>query len=243
MASTSLCTDRLTRSSLLQDARNGDRESLGRLFLPYSGGMYLSALRITGNPADAEDVRQEALLKAMSRLDQFAGAKEASHDDLHAWVSRIASNAAIDAIRKRRDGRVFSLDEPSGTNDETLSANIAARTDNPEQRFARQEMRGLMADAIAQLSPDLRRACLLRDVLQYSTQEVAEHLGISAMAVRLRLFRAHRRLREKLSHASQSRKEQSAYARNPRQIPMRVESRRRETPIPFGAFAGYACGD
>jgi predicted RNA polymerase sigma factor len=56
----------------------------------------------------------------------------------------------------------------------------------------------LLAKAIVQLPPDLRQACLLRDVLHYSTQEVASRLGISVVAVRLRLFRAHRRLREKL---------------------------------------------
>jgi predicted RNA polymerase sigma factor len=56
----------------------------------------------------------------------------------------------------------------------------------------------LLAKAIAQLPPDLRQACLLRDVLHYSTQEVAGRLGISVVAVRLRLFRAHRRLRERL---------------------------------------------
>ena len=243
MCSTSLCMDGLTRSALLKDARNGDRESLARLILPYSTGMYLGALRLTGNPADAEDVRQEAFLKAMSRLDQFAGTKDDTRDDLGAWVSRIASNAAIDVIRKRRDGKVFSMEEPSRTSDKTWGANLAARGDNPEERFARQEVRKLMADAIAQLSPDLRRACLLRDVLQYSTQEVAEQLGISAMAVRLRLFRAHRRLREKLNHEPQLRKEQLASAKNPRQIAVPVEPRRREAAIPFGAYAEYACGD
>ena len=56
----------------------------------------------------------------------------------------------------------------------------------------------LLAKAIVQLPPDLRQACLLRDVLHYSTQEVASRLGISVVAVRLRLFRARRRLREKL---------------------------------------------
>jgi RNA polymerase sigma-70 factor (ECF subfamily) len=237
--------DGVTRSALLKDARNGDRESLARLILPYSTGMYLGALRLTGNPADAEDARQEAFLKAISRLDQFAGAKEETRDDLHAWVSRIASNAAIDVIRKRRDGKVLSMEEPSGTNEETLGSNFVALGDNPEERFARQEVRKLMADAIAQLSPDLRRACLLRDVLQYSTQEAAEQLGISAMAVRLRLFRAHRRLREKLNYAPQFRKERprSACAKNPRQIPVRLEPRKRETAIPFGACTEYACGD
>jgi hypothetical protein len=59
----------------------------------------------------------------------------------------------------------------------------------------------MLAKAIVQLPPDLRQACLLRDVLHYSTQEVASRLGISLVAVRLRLFRAHRRLREKLQQS------------------------------------------
>jgi len=54
---------------------------------------------------------------------------------------------------------------------------VTACEDNPEERFARREMRKLMADAIQQLAPDMRQVCLLRDVLQYSTQEVAERLG------------------------------------------------------------------
>src|SRR6266404_3575160 len=69
---------------------------------------------------------------------------------------------------------------------------------DPEERCARRELGQLLAKAIVQLPPDLRQACLLRDVLHYSTQEVAGRLGISVVAVRLRLFRAHRRLREKL---------------------------------------------
>ncbi len=198
MCSTSLCLDGATRSALLTQARKGNRESLAKLILPYAPGLYLGALRMTRNPADAEDVRQDAFLKAMTRLEQFAGTPGENRDDLHAWVSRIAANASIDVIRKRRDGRVFSLEEPNGAGDETLGSNVTACEDNPEERFARREMRKLMADAIAQLAPELRQVCLLRDVLQYSTQESAERVGISAMAVRLRLFRAHRRLRERL---------------------------------------------
>jgi RNA polymerase sigma-70 factor (ECF subfamily) len=257
MGSTSLCMDGITRTALLKEARRGDRESLARLILPYSPGVYLGALRLTGNPADAEDVRQEAFLKAMTRLDQFVGAQEEARDDLHAWVSRIASNAAIDVIRKRRDGRLFSLEQPAGASEETLGGKVAASGDNPEERLARREMRKLMADAIAQLPPDLRRACLLRDILQYSTQEVADRLGISAMAVRLRLFRAHRRLREQLSETSRARKDrqasvspcveaglQSGSSVFARERTLRRASARKHAPaIPFGAYAGYACGD
>jgi RNA polymerase sigma-70 factor, ECF subfamily len=243
MCSTSLCLDGATRSALLLQARKGDRESLAKLILPYAPGLYLGALRLTRNPADAEDVRQDAFLKVMTRLEQFAGTPSENRDDLHAWVSRITANASIDVIRKRRDGRLFSLEEPNGAGDETLGSNVTAREDNPEERFARREMRRLMAEAITQLAPDLRQACLLRDVLQYSTQEVAERLGISAMAVRLRLFRAHRRLREKLSLALQPARRRQARAEAAVQIERRREERQRERRVPLAAFAECVCGD
>lgn len=242
MCSTSVFLDGAARSALLTQARKGDRESLARLILPYAPTMYLSALRMTRNPADAEDVRQESFLKAMTRLDQFAGTPGENRDDLYAWVSRIAANASIDMIRKRRDGKLFSLEEPNGASDETLGSNMTAREDNPEQRCARREMRTLMAQAIAQLPPDLRQACLLRDVLQYSTQEVAERLGISAMAVRLRLFRAHRRLREKLSVATQPARQLQTRPAAPR-LALRVTEYQREQSVPLAAFAECACGD
>jgi RNA polymerase sigma-70 factor (ECF subfamily) len=242
MCSTSLSLDGAARSALLLQARKGDRESLAKLILPYAPGLYLGALRLTRNPADAEDARQDAFLKAMTRLEQFAGRPSENRDDLHAWVSRIAANASIDVIRKRRDGKLFSLEEPIGADDETLGSNVAAREDNPEERFARREMRKFMADAITQLSPELRQVCLLRDVLQCSTQEVAERVGISAMAVRLRLFRAHRRLREKLSIAMKPAQQRKANAAA-LQIQRSGKERNSEQSIPLGAFAECACGD
>jgi RNA polymerase sigma-70 factor, ECF subfamily len=243
MSTATICFETASRYGLLQEARKGDREALARLVMPYAPGLYLGALRMTRNAADAEDVCQEALLRAVSRLEQFAGTQGETRDDLRAWVSRIAANASIDVIRKRRDGKLFSLEEPSGASEETLGSNVAAREDNPEERFARFEMRRFLADAITQLAPDLRRVCLLRDVLQYSTQEVAERLGISTVAVRLRLFRAHRRLKEKLSHALQPRKERQIRPAPLARTPRCVDERKPERPVPLGAFAEYACGD
>jgi len=204
MATISLNIEAVTRPALLLQAQKGNRESLAQLILPYAAGLYRGALRLTRNPADAEDARQEAFLKVISRLQQFAGAdtQDEKRDDLHAWVSRIGRNASIDIIRKRRDRKLLSLEEPCGAGEDTLGSGIAARHDNPEERFARREMRRRMADSIRQLAPELRRVCLLRDVLEYSTQEVAERLGVSSLTVRLRLFRARRRLQEKMYLAS-----------------------------------------
>jgi RNA polymerase sigma-70 factor (ECF subfamily) len=189
-----------SRSTLLRSARTGDRQALAELVMPYANALYRSGLRLTGNAHDAEDVRQETLLKTMACLDQFVGSQTGPIDNMHAWISRIARNASIDVIRRRREGRVFSLDQTTANfSDEPWAAQIPSGKANPEQGFLRQESRRMLASAISELPPDLRKVCLLMDVLNYSTQEVADQLGVSNVAVRLRLFRAHRKLREKLN--------------------------------------------
>jgi RNA polymerase sigma-70 factor (ECF subfamily) len=232
------------KPSLLALARQGDREAFTEMVTPHMPTVYQRAWRLTGNAADAEDVSQEALLKAWSRLAQFSGKQDGQGDDFRAWLARIAGNTSIDVLRHRRDGKILSLEEQWGPNEETLGGGIPAREDNPEERCARRETGRTLADAIKQLPADLRQACLLRDVLQYSTQEVAERLGISVVAVRLRLFRAHRRLREKLQNATRRsgrRAEQNAMVAETRHE--RFSENKREKFLPMSAAAEYACGD
>jgi RNA polymerase sigma-70 factor, ECF subfamily len=186
-------------SRLLAQARRGNRDAFAQMVSPYVPSLYRRAIGLTGNAADAEDIRQEALLKAWSRLGQFSGNSEASGDDFRAWISRIAANASIDLLRQRREGKVVSLEEPRGPYEETVGSAIPSRAHDPEQHCERRQMSRRLANAILQLPRDLRQACLLRDVMQYSTEEVADRLRISVVAVRLRLFRAHKRLREKLN--------------------------------------------
>jgi RNA polymerase sigma-70 factor, ECF subfamily len=201
------------------------------------------ARRLTGNVADAEDVSQEALLKAWSRLEQFSGSQDDNADDFSAWLARIAGNTSIDILRQRRDGRLLSLEEPRGSAEETLGSGIATRDHNPEERCARRQMGRMLANAILQLPPDLRQACLLRDVMQYSSQEVADRLEISVVAVRLRLFRARRRLREKLEealHAKKRRVDQRVVAR---ETGRRASADSRSGFLPLHTVSGYASGD
>lgn len=225
------------KASLLDSSRAGDREALARLLLPYAAGLYLSALRVTGNPSDAEDVRQEALLRAFSHLDQFAGSQSGERDDLQAWVGRIGSNASIDVLRRRKEGKVFSLEQPAGDTEETLGGRITTREENPEERLARKEMCALLAESITQLPADLRQVCLLLDVLHYSTQEVADRLGISAVAVRLRLFRARRKLRDKMSHRLRFPQVRSAMTAP------HIHARPRQYQFTAPATTEFACGD
>jgi RNA polymerase sigma-70 factor (ECF subfamily) len=234
---------RASKRQVLANARLGDGDAFAEMVLPYGPGLYRRALRLTGNTADAEDARQEALLKAFSRLNQFAGQQNEGKDDLHAWVSRITTNASIDLIRQRREGKYVSLEEPGLTPEDTLGSRVPAPTDNPEERYARREMRVLMAGAIARLAPDLRQICLLRDVLQYSTQEVAERLGISTVAVRLRLFRAHRRLRDDLRDRMRQKQRHSNVNVLQMRAPQAAKPVRKQTFVPVSTQVEYACGD
>ena len=240
MSGTKARLEAAERSNLLSEARRGDGAAFAELVLPYAPGLYRRALRLTGNPADAEDARQEAMLKAFTRLEQFAGNQDDSQNDLHAWVSRITTNASIDLLRQRRDSKLVSLEKDGHESGENFAERIAAREENPEERFARREMRSLLARAITQLAADLRQVCLLRDILQYTTQEVAERLGISTVAVRLRLFRAHRRLHEELRIVLRRKKRQGAASRP---ASMRARRPQVEKFLPFSVLPDCACGD
>src|SRR6267142_562061 len=224
------------RRSLLTEARNGNPEAFAEMVSPYLPTLYRRARGLTGNTADAQDVSQEAVLKAWSRLEQFTGKQDESIDDFRAWISRIAANTSIDLLRQRRDGKIASLDQRKGESEETLGSGIASEQLDPEECCARRELGRLLAKTIAQLPPDLRQACLLRDVLHYSTQEVAGRLGISVVAVRLRLFRAHRRLREKL---------QDSLTPAARQYPARVRPEYQQATRRFATMGApeYVSGD
>ena len=234
-------TERPGQPDLLAEARRGNPEAFTEMVSPYMPVLYRRARRLTGNVADAEDVGQEALLKAWSRLEQFSGKQDEFGGDFRAWISRIGANSSIDLLRQRRDSKLVSLEERRSPDEETLGSGFAAREQNPEELCARREMGRLLADAIVTLPPDLRRTCLLRDVLHYSTQEVADRLGISVVAVRLRLFRAHRRLRESLEDALRPK------TRRPERAARRGRTRSAERSgerfLPLGAAAGYAFGD
>lgn len=187
-------------SGLLGAARTGDPGAFLELVIPVEQSVYRNALRITCNRPDAEDVRQETMLKAYTRLGQFSGDSDSLANSFSAWLSRIAVNEAIDTLRRRQVRRVISLDGPiPGGNGPDFFRPEPAVADDPEQRYARLELRGILADVIEQLDPSFRRVCLLRDVAQFTTEETAQILGISSAAVRIRLFRARLKLRERLA--------------------------------------------
>ena len=181
-------------SELVTLARTGDARSFSELVRRYEGKIFRLAQHVTQNREDAEDVLQETFLKAYEHLDQFQG-----NSKFYTWIVRIAVNQALMKLRRRKTDRSVSLDETIDTGDDTLVREIAAWDENPEQQYSREELGGILENAVASLEPPYRSVFVLRDIDELSTEETAEALGLSVPAVKSRLLRARLQLREKLT--------------------------------------------
>lgn len=181
-------------STLVTQARQGDTRAFAELVKRYEAKIFRLAQHITQNREDAEDVLQETFLKAYEHLDQFQG-----NSKFYTWIVRIAVNQALMKLRRRKTDKSVSLDETIDTGEDTVTREVAAWDEDPEQRFSREELGEILDSSIQSLAPTYRSVFLLRDVDDLSTEETAEALGISVPAVKSRLLRARLQLREKLT--------------------------------------------
>lgn len=182
-------------ATLVAEARAGNAEAFTTLVHQYDRNIYRLALNITGHQQDAEDVLQEAFLKAYTHLDRFQG-----NSRFYTWLVRIAVNEALMKLRKRRGDRSVSLDEPiTSSENDVMPREIEDWGDNPEQRYAKTELQEILNEAIEGLEPQFRTVVVLRDVENLSTEETADLLGLSVPAVKSRLLRGRLKLREKLN--------------------------------------------
>jgi RNA polymerase sigma-70 factor (ECF subfamily) len=181
-------------SALVAQAKAGDQNAFAELVQRYERKIYRLAKNITRNDEDAEDVLQDAFLKAYTHLDNFKGDSK-----FYTWIVRIAVNEALMRLRKRKTDRSVPLDEPVELGEETVQREIAVWEDNPEQQYSQEEWRKILDEAVESLKPDFRTVFVLRDIEELSTEETAETLGISVPAVKSRLLRARLALRERLT--------------------------------------------
>jgi len=181
-------------TTLVAQSREGDTAAFGELVRRYEGKIFRLAQHVTQNREDAEDVLQETFMKAYEHLDQFQG-----NSKFYTWIVRIAVNQALMKLRRRKTDKSVSLDETIDTGEDTMVREIAAWDEDPEQRFSRDELGGILDTAVQSLEPPYRSVFMLRDVDELSTEETAEALGLSVPAVKSRLLRARLQLREKLT--------------------------------------------
>src|SRR6266511_730589 len=151
-------------STLVEAARSGDIGAFEALVRRYDRNVFRIAQHITQNREDAEDVVQDAFIKAFSNLKQFQGQSK-----FYTWLVRIAVNEALMKLRRRRPERTVSLDEDVKTEDDSVPREVADWSPNPEQQYSQAELREILDKTIHGLPATFRTVFVLRDVESPST--------------------------------------------------------------------------
>lgn len=188
---------RCEEAELVERCRRGDREAFGRLVAEHQDRVFNACWRLCGNRADAEDLTQEAFVRALQSIDRFGGRSR-----FYTWVFRIAMNLAISAQRRRKRAPCYSLDQdpggepPDGSG--TRAARLPAADAPPDRQAGDREQEAMVLRALAGLEEDQRVVVILRDLESFGYEEIAEILDIPPGTVKSRLHRARLALREKL---------------------------------------------
>ncbi len=180
-------------------ARSEDRREFDALVQRYHKQAYNIAYRMAGNHADAEDLTQEAFIRAFRFFGQYR--RELPFDS---WLYKIMSNVFIDRLRRRPKAKIRSLDQPVITDDGEAQLDIPDTSAGPEEAVLSREMDGRIQAALSTLPDAFRLTVIYADIEGLSYEEIAEVTSTNIGTVRSRLHRGRRLLRNKLkSYADQ----------------------------------------
>lgn len=172
---------------LVERAQAGDRLAFEELVRRYADRLYAVVLRFLGDSREAEDVTQEAFLRAWRGIGGFKG-----HSQFYTWLYRIGLNEAKRRADRRRPPAGV------GTLDDDRAAELPDWSEAPERRAAQSELREALDRAVGTLDPRYREPLILRDVEGLSTAEAAEVMGLGEAAFKSRLHRARLVVREEI---------------------------------------------
>ena len=184
-----------SESQLIARVQAGDGDAFQELLRPYERAVYLAALSLLKNDADAEEAAQEAILKAFKNLSRFR--REAKFST---WLIQIAINEAKMKLRKDRRHLYESLDEGRPSEDgDYVPRDFADWREIPSEALEQSELRHALSRALDTLPEKYRAVLILRDVQHLSITESAQVLGISEANVKTRLSRARLQMRDALA--------------------------------------------
>jgi len=199
---------RAREAGLIRRICAGEKELYYELVQPYQRAVFLVALSVMRNEADAEDVAQDALLKALRALSSFRGEARFS-----TWLERIALNEGRLRLRRGRLEKTEPLDGGGENQEEDyLPRDFGDWREIPSEALEREEVKEVLARAIAQLDHKYREVVVLRDLRRLSVAETAEALEITQAAVKTRLLRARLQLRDTVAPLLRG---SSLFSRNP----------------------------
>ena len=175
-------------AEVIRRVQKGDGNAFEALVTAYEKNVYNLALRMTGNAQDAEDMAQEAFLKAYNSLDSFRGESKFS-----VWLYRIVSNLCLDFLRRQKRLPASSLSVEDDEGEET-QLDIPDVSQSPEELLERRLTREAVRQGLAQLPAEQRQILLLREIQGLSYEEIGQALSLEPGTVKSRIFRARKRL-------------------------------------------------
>ena len=181
-------------TALVHACKRGDAVAFEQLVKRYDGRLLSIAQNVTHNREDAQDAVQEAFLKVFRRLTQFQEKSQFS-----TWLIRITVNESLMKLRKQRSNREVSIDEDFQNDVDMAPFDVVDWDPNPEELYAASELRDILKRTLQELQPGSRVVFVLRDIEGLSTDETAEVLELTPVAVKARLWRARLQLRERLT--------------------------------------------
>ena len=190
------CLDAMDDDLLVSAARAGDRTAFVELYERHSRKVLPRIYRITKNHEDAEDAFQDAVMRAFVHVKSFEG-----RSNFSSWLTRIATNSALMVLRKKRRGTEISIEQMCDDAESSRAWEPRDQSETPEAHYVGRESKELLQNAIRRLPFIFREALELQHERNYSTEQVADELGISPSAAKSRLMRARRTVRRRLSGA------------------------------------------
>lgn len=175
-------------ATLLERHRHGDEQAFGEIYTQFESMVYNLALRMSGNPADAEDISQETFLRAYRHLKKFKG-----RSSLKTWIFRIALNCSNTRLRRRGKRIARHVDDAES---ELERAPDDGRS--PEETAVAADLSAAVRSGLDHLPLHYREAVLLRDFEDLNYAEIAEVLGVRIGTVRSRIARGRDLLRKQL---------------------------------------------
>ncbi len=181
----------MTDQELAARARAGDQSAFERLMLDNQNKVYSLALRMAGDRAEAEDLTQEAFLKAWQGLRSFQGDSAFS-----TWLYRLTATVCIDYLRRKK--RRLEVETAESLEDAPPWAEPADPAQDPHRQLERSELKRAVARGLTALPDHHRQALVLRELCGLSYQEISEKLGLDLGTVKSRIARARLALRKLL---------------------------------------------
>ena len=194
-------------STLVERLKTGDEEALESVFNLYSSRLYCVAQRMLGDRADTEEVIQDVFWTAYRKAKSFRG-----NSHFSTWLYRLTVNAALGKLRRGKKNKEVSYEEflPQFQQDgHHLARPVVDWSNSLEEKYAKQEIQSLLAEALNQLKPVDKGVVVLSDLEGLADKEIADTLGLTISAVKTRLHRARLVLRGKLAAHFQRRTNQA----------------------------------